>query len=216
MFGNQGCTTDESDHGETSAEEVAETTEYQGERLDPFLRGYDNSIKGPQHVDAETYRLEISGRVERPLSLSYDEVLSHPLTKRVATLYCVEGWTEHLLFEGVRLADVLAPAMPRGDVTTVIFHAADGYSSSLPYDTVETLDLMLASRINGVVLDAMRGFPFQLVAESKLGYKWVKWITRIELSDQRFAGYWESRGYDNTADVPEHWLGRRRSPPGPR
>ena len=178
-----------------------EIREYQGKPLDPFNRGYDNSIRGPQHVDIKTYRLEVSGLVDTPQSLTYQEVLRLPIMKRAVTLHCVEGWDEHLLFEGVRLADLLALAKPRKGVRTVIFYAADGYSSSLSYDDAIRLDVMLASKINGRPLDAKRGFPFQVVAESKLGYKWVKWVTRIELSENPYKGFWEQRGYDNEADV---------------
>jgi DMSO/TMAO reductase YedYZ molybdopterin-dependent catalytic subunit len=180
-----------------------EIREYEGKRLDPFNREYDNSIKGPQHVDPAAYRLEVTGLVEYPQSLTYQQVLSLPIVKRAVTLHCVEGWKEHLLFEGVRLADLFARARPQVGVRTVIFHAADGYSSSLPYDDVIRLDIMLAARINGRVLDANRGFPFQVVAKSKLGYKWVKWVTRIQLSDKSYKGYWEKRGYDNKADLKE-------------
>jgi DMSO/TMAO reductase YedYZ molybdopterin-dependent catalytic subunit len=178
-----------------------EIKEYEGKRLDPFDRTYDNSIKGPQQVDNKKYRLEVTGLVQTPQSLTYQEVLALPNVKRAVTLHCVEGWDEHLLFEGVRLADVLALAKPRKEVRTVIFYAADGYSSSLTYDDVTRLDLMLAAKINGKVLDANRGFPFQVVAESKWGYKWVKWVTRIELSKDPYKGFWEQRGYDNEADV---------------
>lgn len=178
-----------------------EIRDYQGKRLDPFDREYDNSIKGPQHVDIETYRLEVDGLVEAPQSLTYQEVLGLRVVKRSVTLPCVEGWDEYLLFEGVRLADLLALAKPRKGVRTVIFYAADGYSSSLSYDDVTRLDVMLAAKINGRVLDAKRGFPFHVVAESKWGYKWVKWITRIELSEKSYKGFWEQRGYDNEANV---------------
>jgi DMSO/TMAO reductase YedYZ molybdopterin-dependent catalytic subunit len=178
-----------------------EIKEYEGKRLDPFDREYDNSIRGPQQVDSKKYRLEVTGLVQTPQSLTYQEVLALPTVKRAVTLHCVEGWDEHLLFEGVRLADVLALAKPKKEVRTVIFYAADGYSSSLTYDDVTRLDLMLAAKINGKVLDANRGFPFQVVAESKLGYKWVKWVTRIELSKDPYKGFWEQRGYDNEADV---------------
>jgi DMSO/TMAO reductase YedYZ molybdopterin-dependent catalytic subunit len=58
--------------------------------------------------------------------------------------------------------------------------------------------------MNGIVLPPERGFPFQLVAESKFGYKWIKWITRIELSDNlAYEGYWERRGYSNEGNLPE-------------
>ena len=178
-----------------------EIKEYEGKRLDPFDRKYDNSIKGPQQVDIKKYRLEVTGLVQNPQSLTYQEVLALPNVKRAVTLHCVEGWDEHLLFEGVRLADVLALAKPKKGVRTVIFYAVDGYSSSLTYNDVTRLDLMLAAKINGKILDANRGFPFQVVAESKLGYKWVKWVTRIELSKDPYKGFWEKRGYDNEADV---------------
>jgi DMSO/TMAO reductase YedYZ molybdopterin-dependent catalytic subunit len=178
-----------------------EIREYQGKPLDPYDRAYDNSIKGPQQVDSQQYRLEVTGLVHTPQSLTYQEVLALPKVKRAITLHCVEGWSEHLLFEGVRLADVLALAKPRPGVRTVIFYAADGYSSSLTYDDATRLDVMLAAKINGKVLDDKRGFPFQVVAESKWGYKWVKWVNRIELSKDPYKGFWEQRGYDNEADV---------------
>jgi len=139
--------------------------------------------------------------LEHPQSLAYQQVPSLPIVNKEAALHCVEGRKEHLFFEGVRLADLFTRARPQEGVRTVIFHAADGYSSSLPYDDVIRLDVMLAAMINGRVLDANRGFPFQVVAESKLGYKWVKWVTRIELSDRSYRGYWEKRVYDNKADV---------------
>ena len=56
--------------------------------------------------------------------------------------------------------------------------------------------------MNEIILPPERGFPFQLVAESKYGYKWIKWITEIEASDDSsFRGYWESRGYSNDANI---------------
>jgi DMSO/TMAO reductase YedYZ molybdopterin-dependent catalytic subunit len=178
-----------------------EIREYQGKRLDVFDRAYDNSIKGPQRVDSKAYRLQITGLVQSPQSLTYQEVMRLPAVKRAITLHCVEGWDERLLFEGVRLADLLALVKPKKGVRFIIFYAADGYSSSLSYDYAARQDIMLAAKINGRVLDAKRGFPFQVVAESKLGYKWVKWVTRIELSDKPYKGFWEQRGYDNEADV---------------
>jgi len=202
LSGSGGCAREAPKGGS----EAVEITEYDGVRLDPYFREYDNSIQGPQSVDPAAYRLEVAGLVERPLSLTYEEVLALPKVTRAITLYCVEGWSEHLLFEGVRVADVIGPAGRKGEVTTVVLYAADGYSTSLPYGDVARLDLMLASSINGRVLDELRGFPFQLVAQSKLGYKWIKWVTRIELSDKPFSGYWEQRGYSNDADVPKAWL----------
>lgn len=204
-----GCATDgtreaQGDSAVTAADSL-EIREYQGLPLDTFFREYDNSIRGPQSIDIEAYRLEIGGLVEEPQSLTYQEVLALDPASRVITLYCVEGWKERLLVEGVGLADLLALAKPREGVTTVIFHAVDGYSTGHDYENIERLDLMLAAKVNGRVLDEMRGFPFQLVAESKFGYKWIKWINRIELSDEPYEGFWEQRGYSNEANVPKQW-----------
>ena len=178
-----------------------EIRDFQGNRLDSFDRDYDNSIKGPQTIDIKKYRLEVTGLVKFHRSFTYGEIQKLPKVKRAITLHCVEGWTEHLLFEGVRLSELLTLAKPGEGVSTVIFYAADGYSSSLSYKDVIRLDIILAYKINGKTLDAKRGFPFQVVAESKLGYKWVKWINRIELSKESYKGYWEKRGYSNDADV---------------
>jgi DMSO/TMAO reductase YedYZ molybdopterin-dependent catalytic subunit len=184
-----------------SSPTAGEIKNYQGKRLDPFDRAYDNSIKGPQKVDPKTYRLTINGLVESPQSMTYQEVLKLPIQEKVITLHCVEGWKETLLFKGVRIKNLLDRAKVKPGVATIIFYAVDGDSSSLSYKEVERLDLLLASEINGRTLDAKRGFPFQVVAESKLGYKWVKWVNRIELSDKPYQGFWEKQGYDNQADV---------------
>jgi DMSO/TMAO reductase YedYZ molybdopterin-dependent catalytic subunit len=85
----------------------------------------------------------------------------------------------------------------------VIFYAYDGYSTSLPLNYILENDILIAYKMNGLTLPPERGFPFQLVAESKYGYKWIKWITGIELSDNvNYKGFWESRGWPNDADLP--------------
>jgi len=178
-----------------------EIKEYQGEKLSPFDRSYDNSIKGPQLVDINKYRLIVNGKIQKALLLTYTQVLALPSVTRAITLNCIEGWSEHLLFKGVRIADIVKSTIINKDVQTVIFYAIDGYSSSLSYKYVIDNDIMLAYEINGKKLDETRGFPFQVVAESKFGYKWVKWVTRIEFSDKPYEGYWEQRGYDNEANI---------------
>ncbi len=116
-------------------------------------------------------------------------------------IHCVEGWDVKVLWEGVALAALIGDAGPKGSAKTVIFRSADGYSTSLPLEYVRKKDLLLAYRMNGLVLPAERGFPFQVVAEDKWGYKWAKWVVAIELSsDPNYRGYWETRGYNNNGD----------------
>lgn len=175
---------------------------YQGQRLDPAVGPRDNSIKGIQYVNVDTYTLTISGLYGSSLSLSYDEVVAYPLHQRLITLYCVEGWEATILWEGVALMDLINLANPSAEVTTIIFHAVDGYTTSLPLETIEEKNLILAYRANGLVLPPEMGYPFMVVAQDKLGYKWARWVTEIELSsDENYKGYWESRGYSNLADV---------------
>jgi DMSO/TMAO reductase YedYZ molybdopterin-dependent catalytic subunit len=181
----------------------AEVREYQGEDLSSANDFRENSIKGPQYVDMENYRLEVTGLVENPLSYSYDEVIeSYQNYKKVVTLYCVEGWSVKILWEGVLVSDLLAEAGSLPEAKVVIFHAYDGYTTSLPLDYIIDNDILMAYKMNDIPLPPERGFPFALVAESKWGYKWIKWITAIELSDDvNYRGYWEDRGYSNTADL---------------
>jgi DMSO/TMAO reductase YedYZ molybdopterin-dependent catalytic subunit len=181
---------------------TTEIREYEGEDLSSINDFRENSIRGPQHISLDDYQLEITGLVEKPLSLTYEDVLDRDQYSKVVTLQCVEGWDAKILWEGVLIESLIDQAGVKGGAVTVVFHAEDGYTSALPLDFVRDNDIMLAYKMNDVVLPPERGFPFQVVAESKWGYKWVKWVTKVELSDDTdYRGYWEERGYNNDGDV---------------
>jgi len=195
-----GCSAVKSDSLSSLAS--VEIKEYKGAKLSSIEDFQENSIKGPQHVDIKTYKLKVDGLVEKPSSFTYDEVLSNKKYTKVVTLHCVEGWNVTILWEGILLKDIFDKVQVKSQANTVIFYAVDGYSTSLPLKTILDKNMILSYKMNGVVLPPERGFPFQLVAEDKLGYKWAKWIDRIELSnDVNYKGFWEQRGYDNNADV---------------
>ena len=199
---NTGCC-------ETEGLAPVEVREYEGVDLSSINAFRENSIKGPQEIDVESYTLRITGLVTNSTSYTYDEVVNnHQNYRKVVTLDCVEGWSATILWEGVLVRDLLAEAEPLANAEVVIFHAYDGYTTSLPVDYVMDNDILMAYKMNDVILPPERGFPFQLVAESKWGYKWIKWITEIELSDDAsYRGYWESRGYSNSADLDESFFG---------
>jgi DMSO/TMAO reductase YedYZ molybdopterin-dependent catalytic subunit len=186
-----------------------EIREYEGADLSSINDFRENSIKGPQEINVDSYMLRITGLVTMSTDYTYDEVLNaYQRYKKVVTLDCVEGWSVTILWEGLLISDLLAEAEPLENAEVVIFHAYDGYTTSLPIDYIIDNDILIAYKMNDVVLPPERGFPFQLVAESKWGYKWIKWITEIELSDDvDYRGYWESRGYSNSADLDDSFFG---------
>lgn len=185
-----------------------EILEYQGEQLSSVNDFRENSIKGPQIINKDEYQLKITGLVNEQKSYNYNQILSSFQSyKKVVRLNCVEGWSVTILWEGILISDILDEIDLKDDAKIIIFHAEDGYTTSLPIDYIIENDILMAYKMNNVTLPVERGFPFQLVAESKWGYKWIKWITEIEVSDDMFyEGYWESRGYSNTADLNESFF----------
>jgi len=181
-----------------------EIREYQGENLSSISDFEENSIKGPQHINESTYSLTITGLVNKTLEFSYNDVINgFQKYQKVITLHCIEGWSVKILWEGFLLKDLLNEAGITLEAVNVIFYAYDGYSTSLPLNYILEKNILIAYKMNGLTLPPERGFPFELVAESKYGYKWIKWITAIELSDNtNYTGYWESRGFSNDANVP--------------
>ncbi|NLI53168.1 MAG: molybdopterin-dependent oxidoreductase [Clostridiales bacterium] len=179
-----------------------ELREYEGNKLDPAVGPRDNSIKGIQYVDIDTYQLTIDGLADTPQTYTYDEVKALPSEQRLIRIYCVEGWNANILWQGVAMKTLLEAATPQGEANTVIFHAVDGYTTSLPLQEILDHNLILAYDANGIALPPEMGYPFIFVAEDKWGYKWARWVNRIELSsDDSYQGYWEGYGYSNDADL---------------
>ena len=187
--------------------ENVEIREYEGQDLSSINAFKENSIKGPPYIDPENYSLLVTGLVNNSSTFTYDMVVNnYQHFKKVVRLNCVEGWSVKILWEGIMLKDLIADAGVFPNATVVIFYAADGYSTSLPLDYIINNNILMAYKMNNVTLPPERGYPFQLVAQSKWGYKWIKWITKIELSDDKdYEGYWESRGYSNTGNLDERF-----------
>ncbi len=180
---------------------------YQGQKLSSINDFRENSIKGPQNVNISNYTLQITGRVQNPKNLTYKEVINRKNYEKVVRLDCVEGWSVTILWRGILINDLIKEAKPTPDGNIVIFYAVDGYSTSFPLDYLEKNDILMAYKMNNVTIPPERGFPFQLVAESKWGYKWIKWINKIEISnDTNYKGYWESRGYSNSGNLNESFF----------
>ncbi len=192
---------DTKNHQTISLGEV-EIREYEGEDLSSINDFRENSIKGIQYIDINNYTLNINGLVEEEKQYTYDEVINRQSYSKVITLHCVEGWSATILLEGTILRELLAESKPLPSANTIIFHAYDGYSTSYPIEYIMDQDVLIAYKMNNATIIPSRGFPFQLIAEDKWGYKWIKWIIAIEFSDDpNYRGYWESRGYSNDGSL---------------
>jgi DMSO/TMAO reductase YedYZ molybdopterin-dependent catalytic subunit len=141
--------------------------------------------------------------VDHPLDLSYADLQAYEQQSWLMDLNCVEGWSFTAKWAGPSLSKILDDAGVKPEAVIAIFHTSDvpeGYTS-LDLQYIRDNGILLALKLNDITLPPDRGFPFQVVAKSKYGYKWAKWVTRIELSaDTSFRGYWETGGYNNNAD----------------
>ncbi len=155
--------------------------------------------------DPATWRLEVGGLVEKPLSLDVESLRALPSARQISDFHCVTGWSvDNVHWRGVRLKDLFAEARPHPGA-----HALRFTSAEVPYVDYLTLrqallpDVMLAYEMDGEPLRREHGAPLRLVIPRMYGYKGVKWLSRIDLVEQTEDGYWEQRGYDRDA-----WIGR--------
>jgi DMSO/TMAO reductase YedYZ molybdopterin-dependent catalytic subunit len=181
-----------------------EATEFMGTQLTSINGQMNNGIQGTINIDRATYRLVVDGLVSNPLSLSYDDLLAYPQISKLMDLNCVGGWNFTAKWTGPALNAIFTDAKVNPEAKIAIFYTPEGPHgfTSLDLSYIQEKNIIIALKDNDITLPPERGFPFQVVAESKYGYKWVKWVIRIELSsDTTFRGYWESGGFNNNADV---------------
>lgn len=133
----------------------------------------------PDPLDLESWRLELSGLVERPLRLSYAAVLERATAKVTATLDCTGGWYTTQEWQGVPLETLLAESGLREGARSLRVESVTGYWRR--YDLEDARRWLLATGVAGAPLTHGHGGPLRLVAPGRRGYAWVKWITRIEV-----------------------------------
>jgi DMSO/TMAO reductase YedYZ molybdopterin-dependent catalytic subunit len=153
-------------------------------------------------IDLNTYVLEINGEVENAVILNWAEVLRLPKVQSVSDFHCVEGWSVlDCKWEGIRFSEIINLVRPRENAKFVTFLCADGYTTSLSTEELSGEDVVLAYGLNGKPLEEGIGFPLRLVVPEKYAYKSALWVIRITFTVKKELGYWESRGYSDTADV---------------
>jgi DMSO/TMAO reductase YedYZ molybdopterin-dependent catalytic subunit len=151
-------------------------------------------------VAPERWRLVVDGACEQPLTLSWADLLALPQADEQADFHCVTGWSIlDLAFRGVRLETVLALARPRPEATHLMAYASDGYSTNLPLEEALKPDVLLVHTVEGAPLSREHGGPVRIVVPQLWAWKGAKWVSRLELLTNDRRGYWEIRGYSNTA-----------------
>ena len=154
------------------------------------------------HIKLETYTLTISGEVENPIKLSWQQFLQLPQSASVSDFHCVEGWSvRNCKWEGVRFKDIERLAKPLDTAKAVTFECADGYTTSLFRQELAGDEALLATKLNGEPLEEGYGFPMRLVVPSKYAYKSALWVMHVRFTRNKELGFWERRGYSDSADV---------------
>ena len=157
------------------------------------------------HLDPTTYRLRVDGMVNRPLELSLDDLRTHlPRTRLDHYFQCVTGWrVPDVHWEGVRLRTVLSAAGDDRRATALRFFSGDGvYTESLTLSQAHLPDVLVADKMIGNDVTPEHGGPVRLYVAPMYGYKSIKWLTRIEVTNRIVPGYWEDGGYPINA-----WIG---------
>jgi len=147
------------------------------------------------------WRLEITGAVTKPLTLTFADVMKLPQITQVCDVHCVTTWT--LLdskWQGVSLQSIMDLAKVKKDAKFVIFEAPADYSSSIPISDVKKGNIILAHGYNGQPLPKAHGAPLRSLVPDRYFYKSVKWVERIKFTTEDEPGYYETRGYSNSAD----------------
>lgn len=157
-------------------------------------------------VPAERWSLEIMGLVDEPLTLTLDDLTALESVERPSTLMCISNpvggdLIGNSVWTGVRLRDLLERAGVREGATEVVLRAADNYADSFPIEAAMNDGTIVAYLQNGDPLTRDHGFPARVLVPGIYGMKNIKWVTQIELASEDFLGYWQTRGWSDSAVV---------------
>ena len=167
-------------------------------------RHYLQSINGKNYdpkIAADSWRMVVDGLVDQPhAGWTYEDIIALPMQRQVLTMQCIGNWIGGPLvgnaeWGGTPLSEVLDMAGIKSEATRVKFYSdsSDGYTTSIPLERALRDEVILAWEMNGEPLPSKHGFPLRLINPGHYGQKMPKWITRIELIDHDYLGYWESK-----------------------
>lgn len=151
--------------------------------------------------DPEKWDFTVEGLVANPMRLTYAEFLKLPKTVSVSDFHCVTGWSRlDNKWEGVSFKTITELAKPLEEAKYVTIIAEEDYTTSLPLKELLDPDVILAYNFDDKPLPPEHGGPLRLVVPKKYAYKSAKWVRGLRFTKEQELGYWEKRGYSNTAD----------------
>lgn len=174
--------------------------------ITPNDKFYIVNYAGFPNLDLAGWSLYVGGLVKKPMRLTYADFYSRRSVEMAATLICIDtlpgGDTiSNAVWRGISLKSLLEEVVPDSAAFDVVFHAADGYSDSIPFERAMNGDVLLATLMNGETLPVAHGYPLRAVVPGLYGIKNVKWITEIEVLDYDYKGYWQQRGWTDQGEI---------------
>ena len=176
-----------------------------GERLPPGQRAVKNfpvlDMGIHPEVTREEWRLTIRGHVENPVTLDWGQFMALEQFKDTSDFHCVTTWSQFdMHWEGVSFFTLAELVRPKESATHVFFKGCDGYSVNTTLDAVMDDDTLIAHTWNGAPLTIEHGGPVRVIVPKLYAWKGAKWVKEILFLDRDILGFWEVRGYSNTAD----------------
>lgn len=151
-------------------------------------------------VGLDRWRLTVDGEVENPVVLKWADFLALPQTDDVSDFHCVTTWSKlDMAWRGVRLMDLAALVMPKETATHVLCYGYDTYTTNLSLEEALKPDVLLVHTFEGKPLPKEHGGPVRMITPQLYAWKGSKWIKRVRFLPKNQLGFWEERGYSNTA-----------------
>jgi DMSO/TMAO reductase YedYZ molybdopterin-dependent catalytic subunit len=147
------------------------------------------------------WSLKISGAVENPFQLTWEEFLVLPRVTLTSDFHCVTTWSRYdNTWEGVHIREILQRARPLPSAKFVTAHSWTGYTTNMPLSALDDDDVLIALKHDGKDLEPDHGGPVRLIVPKLYAYKSAKWLDGLEFMEHDRLGFWEVRGYSNSAD----------------
>ena len=152
-------------------------------------------------VPLDKWTLEVKGLVEHPLTLTWEEFHALPQFEDVSDFHCVTTWSKYdCRWAGVAFFTLVDRAKPKPEAKFVYFTGYDGYSTNVPMEHCLDDDVLVATSFDGKPVPKDHGGPARVIIPKLYAWKGAKFVRTVEFRAEDKPGFWEVRGYSNTAD----------------